>query len=148
MPDDAWIRTTRDLCQSISNTPAARPQFANFDSWQWWMMQHGMRLIGAKLSAWEAASLECIVRHSTEEGIPVRWLFEGGPEGKDERLLRPSCRDDSRRRELDRLLEKLEPLYKKLALDFRVKKDDGMREKVVFTAAWGIRSSDIPRPSR
>lgn len=148
MSDDAWIRTTRDLCRSISNTPAARQQFANFDTWQWWQMMHGMRLIEAKLSPWEAASLECIVRHSTEEGIPARWLFEGGPDGKDERLRRASCRGDSRRRELDRLLEKLEPLYKKLALDFRVKKDDGMRERVVFTQAWGKQTIDIPRPAR
>jgi hypothetical protein len=148
MSIDGLIRNTRDIVRGIEATPDARKQFEHFDRWQWWMMQHGMRLIGANLNQWQAASLECIVRHSTEDGIPVRWLFEGGPDGKDERLKRPSCRGDSHRRELDRLLEKLEPLYKKLELDFRVKKDDGMRERVVFTAAHTVQTTNISRPRR
>ena len=148
MSTDGWIRNTRDFVRGIEGTPAASKQFENFDRWQWWILQHGMGLIGAKLNPWEVASLECIVRHSTEEGIPERWLFEGGPDGKELRLLRETGKQDSRRKAIDRLLEKLEPLYRKLDLDFRMKKDDGMSERVVFTAAHTVQTLNISRPRR
>lgn len=109
--------------EMIRRDPLAAAEAVAKDAWQRWLLHHGMALFAAGLTEWEAACLQCIVRHSGEKGrIPQRWLFEGGPD-RDPILAELECLDaDARKKRLTRLVSRLTKLRVELRLSWKVER--------------------------
>lgn len=109
--------------EMIRLDPLAAVEAVAKDPWQRWLLHHGMTLFAAGLTEWEAACLECIVRHSGEKGrIPQQWLFEGGPD-RVTILAELECLDSNARKvRLTRLVSKLTKLRVELSLPWKVER--------------------------
>jgi hypothetical protein len=133
------IRYAKDLLRRIESRPESAAQIEGMDSWERWLLGHGMpAIVAAGLDDWEVAALECIVRHSGCEGrIPQSWLFEGGP-ADDARLRQLSCLNkNARKTRLTRLVTKLTRLRVDLRLDWKVERAADC-SNTIYTAQTSI----------
>lgn len=92
------------------------------EQWKEWVVTYGAIEMLGELVAWEAATIECLVKWSgtttysphdcghNEQlpGVPKHWLRQGGPYGDDDRLKVPGGKAlDWRIRELQKKLERM-----------------------------------------
>jgi hypothetical protein len=141
------IRTTRDLLVRLESNPASAAAIAGMDRWQKWLLDHGVPLVTAGLDEWEAAALECIVRHTPADGtLPQDWLFDGGPDD-DPRLLLDFLPANTRKQRLTRFVNKVHRCGRQLGLTFKVERAADC-SKTIYTATTAIYSCSftLPRP--
>lgn len=142
---DSEIRTTRDLLVRLESNPASAAAIVGMDKWQRWLLDHGVPLVTAGLDEWEAAALECLVRHTPADGeVPQEWLFTGGPDD-DSRLRLEFLSDNTRKQRLTRLISKVHKLGRQIGLTFKVERAADC-SKTIYTATSAAYACQIAMP--
>ena len=143
---EPMIRTARDLLVRIQANPTAAAEIAGMDRWERWQLEHGMPLVFANLDEWEAAVLECIVRHTPASGrVPQRWLFEGGPSGDNPKLMETFLSENTRKVKLTRFISKMHKRGRQLGLTFKVERASDC-SKTIYTATTSAYAFTMPQP--
>jgi hypothetical protein len=140
------IRYAKDLLRRIESRPESAAQIEGMDSWERWLLGHGMpALVAAGLDDWEVAALECIVRHKDREGwIPQEWLFDGGPDD-DPRLRLPFLSSNARKQRITRFIDSVHKAGRQIGLVWKVKRATDC-SKTIATAYTAAHSFTLPRP--